>query len=301
VLVLAFIEGIAFDPFFRGFLAVLVGVVVLCGSVYLLLATNSGPRTGFLIAATGLFAWMSLMGVFWTARGTGWHGPDPVWAEVEINIDRLDRAATTEVWPLHGVDIAAGVPPEVTDPDERNIVASEYARQIAGELAGWRLLVPGHPRRGEAQATADRILIQRGVFESTADYVPLEFGAFDRGGKDQLPPDAGALDQAWHRIRTTVIQPLYPTHLAVIQVQAAREQFVEPGEPPPLPQADPTAPVVSVIMERDRGGPIPQLISGRRFTPLMFTAFSLTVFVVLAVSLHNRDKREAEVRARARS
>jgi hypothetical protein len=52
-----------------------------------------------------------------------------------------------------------------------------------------------------------------------------------------------------------------------------------------------------VVMERDRGGPIPALISGHRFTPFMFTLFSLIVFAVLAAALQGRDKREAEVRA----
>ena len=38
--------GIAWDPHIRGVLAVLTGVAVLCGSVYLLLGTNLGcpPR-----------------------------------------------------------------------------------------------------------------------------------------------------------------------------------------------------------------------------------------------------------------
>ena len=38
------LAGIAWDPQIRGFLAVLVGVVVLMGSIYLLLSTNIGAR-----------------------------------------------------------------------------------------------------------------------------------------------------------------------------------------------------------------------------------------------------------------
>ena len=49
------LSAIQFDPNIRGVLVVLVGVVVLCGSVYLLLATNTGVRNGFLIALAGLF------------------------------------------------------------------------------------------------------------------------------------------------------------------------------------------------------------------------------------------------------
>ena len=39
-----------------------VGIVVLCGSVYLLLGTNLGARLGFLVAMAGLFGWLTLLG-----------------------------------------------------------------------------------------------------------------------------------------------------------------------------------------------------------------------------------------------
>jgi hypothetical protein len=38
---------LTWDPFMRGFLSVAVGVIVLCGSTYLLLGTNVGSRLGF--------------------------------------------------------------------------------------------------------------------------------------------------------------------------------------------------------------------------------------------------------------
>jgi hypothetical protein len=298
MLLLSFIEGVGFDPFFRGFLSVVIGVVVLCGAVFLLLSTNSGPRTGFLLAATGLFGWMFLMGLMWTAFGIGWRGPDPVWAPVEINRGDLSLAATEEVRTLDGIDVGAAVPDTITDPDERNRVAVEYAQQIEDDLEGWRLLPPGDQQRGEAQATADALLVELGVFDGPGDFVPLEFGAFAVGGKDRLPPDPTTLDRLSNFFRTTFVQILHPQHLSVIQVQRALDQFVEPGQPPPTPEPDPAEPVVTVVMERDRGGPIPALISGHRFTPFMFTLFSLIVFAVLAAALQGRDKREAEIRAR---
>jgi hypothetical protein len=297
LLALAFIEGLGFDPFFRGFLSVLVGVVVLCGSVYLLLATNSGTRTGFFLAATGLFGWMAIMGVVWTAYGIGWIGPSPTWDTVEINRGALDQAGTEELRALSDVDIETGVPDAVTDPDERADLAVEYADQLGPQLGGWRLLPPGDQERGEAQASADAHLVEEGVFDSPADYVPLEFGAFDRGGKTQLAEDAGAIDRVWHWFRTTVLEPIHPRRLVVIQVQGVEDQFVEPGQAPPLPVTDPDAPVVSIVMERNMGGPVPQVIGGLRFTPLMFTLFSGIIFLVLAGALHSRDKREAAIRA----
>lgn len=76
--------GLAWDPEIRGFLAVLTGVVVLMGSVWLLLSSNSGPRLGTLLSLAGFFGWMFIMGVIWWIYGIGWSGDAPVWEEVEI-------------------------------------------------------------------------------------------------------------------------------------------------------------------------------------------------------------------------
>ena len=56
--------AIAFDPTIRGWLVVLTGAVVLIGSVWLLLATNSGIRLGTLLAAAGFFGWMAINQTF---------------------------------------------------------------------------------------------------------------------------------------------------------------------------------------------------------------------------------------------
>ena len=48
------------DPGLRGVLIVVVGTVVLCGSVYLLLGTNLGARLGFLVAVAGIAGTLTL-------------------------------------------------------------------------------------------------------------------------------------------------------------------------------------------------------------------------------------------------
>lgn len=78
------IAGLAWDPEIRGFLAVLTGVVVLMGSVWLLLATNSGIRLGTLIALAGFFGWMAIMAAIWWIYGIGYRGDAPRWEQVEI-------------------------------------------------------------------------------------------------------------------------------------------------------------------------------------------------------------------------
>ena len=84
--------GIAWDPQIRGFLAVLVGVVVLMGSVYLLLGTNLGARLGFLVAISWIFGWCTIMGLTWWMYGTiGMHS----------YMRYPDHGATRQPWPSH--------------------------------------------------------------------------------------------------------------------------------------------------------------------------------------------------------
>ena len=82
------INGLDFNLFIRGLLVVLVGVVVLMGSTYLILATNSGFRTGGMLALTGFFGWMTIMGFIWVLYGIGLQGRLPSWHVFEINRGR---------------------------------------------------------------------------------------------------------------------------------------------------------------------------------------------------------------------
>ena len=315
--VLAVFDGIAFDPFFRGLLSVLVGVVVLFGGTYLVIATNTGSRLGGLIAGASLFGWMFLMGIVWTIYGIGWKGEAESWELVEIHSGDLALAETEEA-----VDLATGLisfNPDVSaydDPDERQTVAL-IAAQNAGDdgIGGWTYLATSDSKRGEAQAAADEFLTANRIFASSAEYVPLQFGGFLRGGKDAVNTEYGELvvgepvdvqpwyTRVWHgvgnKLHTTILQPWHPQELVAIQVQGVIEQPTLPGEAPPLPEADPDKAVKTVIIERDRGGPIPAWIGGERFTPSVFTIFNGIIFGILAWLLHTRDKREMSTRAAA--
>src|SRR5262249_28591895 len=63
------------DPTILGILTVVSGVVLFCGSVYLLLATNLGARLGFLIAATALTGLLTLIAVLWVTTQTPLESP----------------------------------------------------------------------------------------------------------------------------------------------------------------------------------------------------------------------------------
>jgi hypothetical protein len=300
---LAFLEGMGFDPFFRGLLSVLVSIVVLVGGTYLLIATNTGSRSGFMIAGAGLFGWMFLMGIIWTVYGIGWRGNPPTWALVEINVDDLedtdDGLLFSEVEfadQLHGIDVSVDDP----DPDAAQALALERSQSM--DLGEWRYLTPSDSVRGEAQASADTYLLEEGVFDG-GDYLPLQFGGFTAGGKPplDLDEDAGLLSQQWSRVihffDETILHPSHPRELMVIQAREIIAKPTFPGQAPPVAEPNPDAPLVSVIMERDRGGPLPSLISGLRFTPFMFTVANGFLFLFLVWWLHIRDRRQDEILA----
>ncbi len=299
---LAIIDGIGFDPFFRGFLSVLVGCVVLIGSTYLILATNTGGRSGLLIAATALFGWNFLMGIIWTVYGIGWRGEPPTWELVEINVDDADDAddgllfsEVPEAPDLFNIDLRV----DNDDPD----AAQEDALALSKEadLGDWRYLTTADSVRGEAQAAADAFLIEEGIYQA-GEYLPLQFGGFTVGGKPVLEIDEDAsfaseqFSRVGHFFRETFLYPSHPQELMAIQAREIIAKPILPGQPPPTAEENPEAPLVTVIMERDRGGPFPSLISGLRFTPFAFTLFNGLIFLVLAWALDIRDKVQSGIR-----
>lgn len=82
---LSTLAAIGFDPQIRGILVVATGAVVLFGSVWLILATNSGIRLASLISLAAFFAWMFIMGGFWWIRGIGYVGDSVSWEVLDYN------------------------------------------------------------------------------------------------------------------------------------------------------------------------------------------------------------------------
>lgn len=259
---------VTWDPTIRGILVVGIGIVVLNGSVYLLLATNTGSRLGFLIAAGGLAGWMTIMGLIWTIYGIGLVGPTASWQVTEVV-----RSPTAD--------------------DTANAELDE-ARDLS---EGWDELPEGDPARGEAQATADEALIgdesSVKVYESSTEYQIVR--VFERGGKD---PD-GLLN------RLHIPAP-HPEHYAVVQVQGVVPVVtLQPGDPcpgddviciefgetPPSPTIDPNAPIASAVMIRDLGA--------KRLPPALITIGSGLIFAIFCYVLHTRDKLVQQHRAEA--
>ena len=312
------LAAIQFDPHIRGILVVLVGVGVLIGSVYVLLATNTGLRAGFLIAMAGLFGWMASMGAIWWIYGIGLRGKDPSWTPIEINYSRSGE-------PVH--DVLAQLP-RTEDLEDPQLLLSDYladnpelAAQIeategegfeattltkavtaapalkAGvdaELDGWRILPETDSRRGEAAASSDAALIAAEAFGSetgASSYTVKD--VFFLGGKPGSEPETvkgarSTISQVWHRVQT-VFQPKNPTLYAAVTVQKNTVQAVAPGEAPPPAQIDDTADTVTVLMQRNQGF--------RRLPSALFTISCSIIFGVLVWMLHRRDKKAMRERA----
>ncbi len=252
---------LTWDPFMRGFLATAVGVVVLCGSVYMLLGTNVGSRLGFLLAFAGLSGWMLIMGLQWWVYGIGLIGDPPSWHPVEI--------VTTE------------------SADDTGAARLADAR----DLTSWEEVPDGDTRRGEIQAAADEALTDEdssaAPFAASNEYQAVD--VFERGGKEgiasRLPGPHPAHYAAVQVQRTVPIVPLADPE----DECPAGSECIAFGETPPRPVIDEAAPVQTVVLERDLGN--------RRFPPALLTIASATLFGVSCSALHRRDKASTAARA----
>jgi hypothetical protein len=297
--------GIAWDPHIRGVLVVLVGVAVLCGSVYLLLGTNLGARLGLLVALAGLAGWMVILTLIWwiAPPGIGPKGESPTWnvVEVYVNGDEVPKTEVADLLPApdqfptpdqilaDNPDLSADFPNGFVLSDLEGShpeLVEQYLDEL--ELNGWRLIPTSSA--GEAQAAADAALVNNGFFAGPTDYKKLD--AFDYGGKPgrlQYCPEAEGgsffpsepLCRVQHWLKNTFTFR-HPTHYQIVQVQQVIPQEARAGEPPPLPEVDPNAPVISVVLVRDLGYV--------RLIPFLYFVISLSLFVLFVVMLHYRDK-----------
>jgi len=303
------IAGIGFNPGIRGILVVLTGFSVLCGSVYLLLATNMGARLGMLVAFAGLFGWLSILTLTWwiSPPAIGPRGTNPTWKPVEIYVDGGGAPKTEVVGQLPSPDTlptAAQIindHPEIakdfTEPSTATLsdvkashpdILQEYV--TSQDLGGWKITPTSSA--GEAQTAADAALTTNAhFFQATTDYKKLN--VFEIGGKptrsDYCPnekhPHNLLPDDMLCRIQYKIdklVNFKHPTHYAVVQVQQVIPQVTEPGAAPPIPVVDPSKPVVSVVLVRDLGNV--------RLLPGTYFVICFSLFVVFVLILHYRDK-----------
>jgi len=153
LLVDGLLSALTWEPQVKGGLYVLLAVLILPGSVYMLLATNTGARLGFQLAAAGLSGFMVLLGITWWMYGIGPQGPAPTWK---------------------GVTVVSGNPEQ-----GRTEVLQDFPDE-------WGKLEITDPEVADAQPVVDGELTGEGAqFETATEYIVV--GAFNRGGETYAP------------------------------------------------------------------------------------------------------------------
>jgi len=203
------------SPTLLGVLVVLSAIMLFCGSVYLLLATNLGARLGFLVAAASLFGFLTLLSILWMTTFTPLESPkgrDASWKVKQVVTSPTKaKKETVQTIEKRGTRIATE--------DLANIRPAIDAAFVAPAVqpAGYK---PSPFLR----------------YQSSSDYLTGEQGllAYIVGG--------GTHNAFWH----------YPKYAAVeyCQVKVVATPF---GEKPPAPMCDPLVPNHWVILERDLG------------------------------------------------
>jgi hypothetical protein len=252
--------AIGWEPELRGLLSVIIGVVILCGSVYLILATNMGARLGFLVALTGLAGWMMLMGMVWWIYGIGLRGPDPSWEAVPGSGVLRDVNALGSSGVL---DPNAQVPDDATPAESSEIVAETFLEQ------GWVTLDSAAPTFGQAQAAASEILVEEGAFaEGQFEIVEV----FDTGG-ERYPKINETLD---------FLAFFHTPHYVVAEAVPLVPVRTEPGRAPARPEIDEERQREYVYMVRDLGA--------RRQPPAVLTIGAGAIFFALCYLLRRRNR-----------
>lgn len=252
--------AIGWEPELRGLLTVVIGVVILCGSVYGIMATNMGSRLAFLVALAGLAGWMMLMGMVWAIYGIGLRGPDPSWQAVP------GKGVLQDVNALGAAGVLnpnADVPDGATPTESAEIVRDTFLDQ------GWVVLDKASPAFGQAQASASELLIEEGAF-AAGQFEIVE--VFDIGG-ERYPKINDSLD---------FIAFFHTPHYVVAEAAPYVPVRTEPGRAPATPQIDETRQREYVYMVRDLGA--------RRQPAIVLAIGGGVIFLALCYLLHRRDR-----------
>jgi hypothetical protein len=252
--------AIAWEPEIRGVLTVIIAVVVLCGSIYLIMATNMGARLAFLVALAALFGWLFLMGITWWIYGIGLKGPDPTWAEVPGKTVLQDTQA---LYTAGVLETLPDVPADATFPEEAELVAEQLL------LEGWDILDTSSAEFGQVQAQASVFLEEEGAF-AAGEFQILE--VFDIGG-DRYPKVNESLD---------FFAFFHEPHYVLAEAAPIEQVRTEPGRAPVPPTIDDDAQRQYVYMIRDAGN--------IRQPAMVLTIGGGAIFLALCYLLHRRER-----------
>lgn len=270
---------ITWDPFIRGLLIVVIGILVFPGSIYLILSTNTGVRLGFLLAAAGLTGWCFIMAVIWAIFGIGDVGRAPSWKTLEVISGDLGTQNT--------VSALKGLPVDPTSlPGPRVSLPRHWWQVSSCNDTQWRHLDPA--KIGDPEAAADKVLVASATstaapqfaspFKSADQYVPYD--AYEKN------KDGGCLFQLGRHKFYFQHQPHY-----VLLREAYTKQSLTLSAAPAKPVPDLGKPFVYVVVVRDLGS--------MRQPPIVIAGVFFMLFAVICYVLHQRDKEIMAAKAAA--
>ncbi len=252
--------AIGWEPEIRGLLTVIIAVVILCGSIYMILATNMGARLAFLVTLTALFGWLMLMGMTWWIYGIGLKGPDPTWAEVPGKTVLQDTQALYSAGVL---ETKPDIPADATPVEESELVAEQLLVQ------GWEILDNSSAEFGQVQAQAAVFLEEVEAFEA-GQFQIVE--VFDLGG-ERSPKINDTLD---------FLAFFHEPHYVLAEAAPLVQVRTEPGRAPIPPAIDDTQQRQYVYMVRDLGA--------KRQPAMVLTIGGGAIFLALCYLLHRRER-----------
>jgi hypothetical protein len=269
------VAGITWDPFIRGVLILIVAILLLPGSVYLVLATDTGARLGFLLVGAGLTGLVSMMAVLWLVlASTAAVGRPNSWKPLQVVTgDYAAQVTIKSAQDFPAGDRSKAKPPLANLPNKHWFWPLQSCRD-----SGWHRANPA--KITDPESASDTVLGSSGAkasqltspFSSASDYIYV--GGYEKG------INSGCLF-AWNRHKIYLPFARAP-HLAVIVAQPVVPVPVNPNAAPPKPKADTTKPFTYVLLERNLG-------SVRQPQFVVALVFGV-VFGIFCSALHRRDK-----------
>jgi hypothetical protein len=205
-------------PTILGVLVVVCAVILFCGSIYLLLATNLGARLGFLVAFTGLMGFLLILSTLWITTASPLNtikGRIPQWKVLQVVTD-LDQAKITAV---QGIENKKN---KVDTTEAANVKAAVDAAIVTKVATPTLQVTPNDNRFAK--------------FDSVTNYQILE--TYEIGGSNP---------QFWRGEFT------HQPHYAAVQFCEVKKVEQPFGLPPLPPECDPQGTAGWVILQRDLG------------------------------------------------
>ncbi len=251
-------------PTILGILVVVSAVVLFCGSVYLLLATNLGAKLGFLVAAGALSGFMVLLSMLWLTTASPLNtlkGRVPSWKPVELLQTGLGASKIPIVAAIK--DSTA----QVTLTEATNVKAAVDAAVVTPKGTN-----------GEPPPLATKF----NKFTDTTEYLVPQTYEVGGGSRAQISFGGGF---PW--VHASFHSPKY----AVATICPVLVQTVPFGDPVPAAKCDPDKPVTHIVLERNLGS--------LRVPPLVVFIASSILFGLSLLGLHWRERDLEDAKAAA--